>query len=273
MLLLAVENGSEADPAASPPVVPWSDWVGEWQGKLKWDSCTGDGEPRATIHVDAADGVLIVDLAPAGSALPALTLVDDKGGLAGTRGDVSARLDRKKDTLDLAVSLESGCEVHGSLTRSSVGIASCDRLAGWARIEAQCTKLSKPPLENPARVARQRAEWTKATADARTKLAAQCTARASKLETALIDAGCAPHPDPAIGLRGAECQALRTSNARLARYTSVPYDMRQAIERDVVVVVAAAQGADQASMPFVEAKCKSVREELNAIALQAGCPP
>jgi hypothetical protein len=44
--------------------------------------------------------------------------------------------------------------VHGTLRRPSTGIAACDRLAGWARVEARCTKLTKPALENVARLVR-----------------------------------------------------------------------------------------------------------------------
>lgn len=274
VLVLATASGALAQPAAAPPVPAWADWVGDWGGKLTWASCAAEGEDRATLPIDAADGVVSIDLSPAGSALPELTLVEDGAGWAAQQGDVTVRLKqaRKSDTIELAVDLDSGCEVRGTLTRTSVGIPACDRLAAWARIEAQCTKLSRPPLENPSRLARQREQWAKAKPEARTKLAAQCTARSTKLEMRLIDAGCAPHTDPAIGLRSGECQALRGTSARLARCGSVPFDLRDALEREVVVLIAASQGADKASLPVVEGECRRARDRLVTIARQAGCP-
>lgn len=216
-----------------------------------------------------------IDLSPAGSALRELSLAEDGVGWIGQQGDVTVHVHRSRagDSLDLAIDLDSGCAVRGTLSRNTVGIPACDRLSAWARIESQCTKLSRPPLENPARVARQRAEWTKARGSAKATLATQCTARATKLETSLIDAGCAPHADPAIGLRGAECQAMRTTAARIARCTSMPPELREAFEREVVVLAAAAQGADKASLPVVDSECKRTREKLLAISQQVGCPP
>jgi hypothetical protein len=250
----------------------WADWVGDWQGKLKWTSCVAEGKPAATIPIEATDGVLTIDLSPAGGALRKLTLVEESDGFAAQDGDVRVQVRRTKD-LDLTVTLDSGCEIRGTLARPSVGIAACDRLAAWAHIEQECTKLAKPHLENAARVARQRAEWLKARGDQRVKLSAQCTARAARVEAELVDVGCAPNPDPTIGLRGGECQALRGISARLQRCTSVPFDVRAAFEREVVVLLAAAQGADRASLPVVDGECKAAREKLFAIAQQAGCPP
>jgi hypothetical protein len=272
ILSLAIAGGALADPPP-PPRPSWADGVGDWEGKLKWQSCSAEGEERPTLSLDATDGVLSLDLRNAGGALPALTLVEDTLGWTGQQGDVSVTVKRPKpDALDLVVRLESGCEISGTLARPSIGIASCDRLSAWARIESQCTKLSRPPLENPARLARQREQWAKAKGEARTKLSAQCTARGTKVEAALIDAGCAPHPDPAIGLRGAECQALRGTSARIVRCGNVPFDLREALEREVVVLIAASQGADKAALPVVEAECKQARDRLVTIAKQAGCP-
>lgn len=268
--VMALASLALADGAPAP--LSWADWVGDWQGKLKWTGCVAEGNASATIPIEATDGVLTIDLGPAGGALRQLTLVEDSGGFAAQDGDLRVQLKRTKD-LELTVTLDSGCEVRGTLARSSVGIASCDRLAAWAHIEGQCTKLSGPHLENAARVARQRAEWLKARGEVRVKLAAQCTARAARVEAELVDVGCAPNPDPTIGLRGTECQALRGISARLQRCTSVPFDVRTAYEREVVVLLAAAQGADQASLPVVDGECKAEREKLFAIAQQAGCPP
>lgn len=264
-----------ASQQAPQPMLPltWADWVGDWEGKLTWTSCVAEGKPKAAIPIEARDGVPTIDLSPAGGALREMSLVEDNvGGFAAQDGDIRLQVKRTKD-LELTVTLDSGCEVRGTLARPSVGIASCDRLAAWAHIEQQCTKLARPPLENAARLARQRAEWLKARGDHRVKLSAQCMSRAARVEAELVDVGCAPNPDPSIGLRGAECQALRGISARLQRCASVPFDVRTAFEREVVVLLAAAQGADQASLPVVDGECKAEREKLFAIAQQAGCPP
>jgi hypothetical protein len=272
ILSLAIASGALADPPPAPRL-SWADWVGDWEGKLKWQSCSAEGEERPTLSLDASDGVLTLDLRNAGGALRELSLVEAAPGLSGQQGDVTVTVKRPKaEALELVVDLESGCQISGTLTRPSIGIASCDRLSAWARIESQCTKLSKPPLENPARLARQREQWAKAKGEARTKLSAQCTARGTKVEAALIDAGCAPHPDPSIGLRGAECQALRGTSARIVRCGNVPLDLREAIEREAVVLIAASQGADKAALPVVEAECKQARDRFVTIAKQAGCP-
>jgi hypothetical protein len=271
-LILAVASGAVATPAAQPTT--WADWVGDWDGKLKWTSCSADGAEHASVPLDAYDGAVSVDLSPAGAALAQMSLVESKGGWAGQQGDVSVRVTRgKSDKLELAIDLDSGCQVRGTLTRASVGIAACDRLAAWARIESHCTKLSRPPLENAARLARQRAEWRKARGADRNKLAAQCTARSAKVEQELIDSGCAPHPDPAIGMLGGECQALRGIAGRVNRCSSLPSDMRDAYAREVLVLLAAAQGADKTAQPVVEAECRRERDKLSAIAQQVGCPP
>jgi hypothetical protein len=270
----------KSDPAKPAPKsggaapATWADWVGDWQGKLTWTSCTLDGADHATLPLDARDGSVSIDLAPAESALPELVLVEEGEGWAGQQADVTVHVSRGKHrTLELAVDLDSGCQIRGTLSRASVGIAACDRLAAWARVESHCTKLSRPPLENAARLARQRASWRKARGDDRVKLAAQCTARGAKVEQELVDIGCAPNPDPAIGMRGAECQALRGIAARVGRCSNLPSDQRDAYAREVLVLLAAAQGADKASLPVVDAECRRERDKLFAIAKQAGCPP
>ncbi|HEY5948988.1 MAG TPA: hypothetical protein VIV40_26030 [Kofleriaceae bacterium] len=276
LVILAAASGALATPAAQPS--SWADWVGDWDGKLKSTSCSLEVGERASFALDAIDGAVTVDLSPASSSLPQLSLVEDGDGWMGQQGDVTVRVKRIKpdkigDRLELAVDLDSGCQVRGTLTRGSVGIAACDRLAAWARIESHCTKLSRPPLENAARLARQRAEWRKARGDDRSKLAAQCSARSTKVEQQLIDTGCAPNADPAIGMRGAECQALRGIAGRLGRCGNLPSDQRDAYAREVLVLLAAAQGADKASLPVVDGECKRERDKLFAIAQQVGCPP
>jgi hypothetical protein len=274
LVALALGTAMAAPAPASPVVVPWADWVGDWTGKLTWSSCSAEGAARATISVEAIDGAVSVDLSRAGSALGELSLVPAPTAWTGQQGDVTVHLQRstKSGGLELAVDLDSGCTVRASLTRTSTGIPACDRLSGWAHVESRCTKLTRPPLENPSRLAKQREQWHAAKGEARTKLAAQCTTRAAKLETALIAAGCAPDPDPEIGLRGAECQALRSASARLGRCGNVPGDLRAALERQVVVLVAASQGADKAALPVVEAECRQARDRLLAVSKQAGCP-
>ena len=272
--IVAAAATSRAAPPPAPPAPTWADWVGDWTGKLKWASCSIDGEERASLPLEAVDGTIAFDLTPAGAALSAMPLVDDSGGWIGQRGDVTIHLKRPKpDSVELAVDLDSGCQVRATLARESVGIAACDQLGAWARIESHCTKLSRPPLENAARLVRQRAEWLKARGVARGKLAAQCSARSTKVEQELVEAGCAPNPDPAIGMRGAECQALRGLSARLQRCSSLPSDERDNYAREVLVLLAAAQGADRSSWPVVDGECRRARDRLFAIAKLAGCPP
>jgi len=269
---LALASGALAAPPAQPSLT-WADWVGDWTGKLAWTGCATDDTKRASIPIEATDGSIAIDLTSAGGALGPLTLVEDGSAFGAKQGDVTLHLQRTDKGLELAVDLDSGCQLRGTLTRPGVGIASCDQLAAWSRIEQQCTKLSRPPLENPTRLARQRAEWKKASGGAQTKMAAQCTTRANRVQAELVDVGCAPNADPNIGTRGAECQALRGVSARIQRCSNVPFDVRTGLEREVVVLLAAMQGADQASIPVVDAECKREREKVFAIAQQAGCPP
>ena len=271
-LVLAVAGGAIAAP---PPALTWADWVGDWEGKLKWSSCTADGESSATIALDATDGAVAIDLTPAGDALGPITLVEaDNGGWVGRAADVAARVSRDGGALQLAVDLHSGCAMRATLHRPSIGIATCDELDAWARIENRCTKLTKPPLENAARLARQRLEWSKARGETRQKLASQCKARAAKVETELVDAGCAPNPDPLIGMRGAECQGLRETAAKYSRCSNLPSDLTSDVVRDATELAASAQAADSdAALHVVETHCRQLRERLVATAKQVGCPP
>ena len=268
---LVVAAAAVAKPAETPR---WSDWVGDYTGKLAWTSCTVEGAGSATLALDASDGQVAIDLAPVGASLEPVTLIEDDAGWTGRNGDVAVHLARPRpDTLDLAVDLDSGCQVRGSLKRASTGIAACDRLAGWARIEHRCTKLTKPALEQPSRLAHQRATWLAAKGDARSKLAAQCDARAQKVELELIDAGCAPNPDPAIGLRGGECTALRVSASKLSRCRNLPPDVDAALEQEASGLVSAAQSADSAALHEVEAECRALRARIVAASQQSGCIP
>lgn len=267
---LALASGALAKPP--PPAPTWADWVGDWEGKLRWTSCTADGAASATLPLEASEGAVAIDLGPAGGGLGALSLVEDNAGWVGQNGDVTVHVAHRAGKLELAIDLDSGCQVRGTLQRASSGIAACDRLAAWARIEARCTKLVKPPLENQARLARQRASWASAAGEARTKLAAQCEARATKVEAELVDAGCAPNPDPAIGMRGAECRALAQAATRLGRCASVPTDLATLISQEASALVGAAQQASTAELPYVEVQCKRVRERIAQTVQQSGCP-
>lgn len=268
---LVVAAAAVAKPAETPR---WGDWVGDYSGKLAWTSCTVEGAGSATLAFDAADGQVAIDLAPAGASLEPVTLLEDDTGWTGRNGDVAVHVARPKpDTVDLAVDLDSGCQVRGTLRRASTGIAACDRLAGWARIEQRCTKLTKPALEHLSRLAHQRATWLAAKGDTRGKLGAQCDARAQKVELELIDAGCAPNPDPAIGLRGGECAALRASASKLSRCRNLPPDVDAALEQEASGLVSAAQSADSAVLHEVEAECRALRARIVAASQQSGCIP
>lgn len=268
---LALAAAALAKPAELPR---WGDWVGDYTGKLAWASCTVEGAGSATLAFDASDGEVAIDLTPAGASLDAVTLAEEGSGWSGVNRDVTVHLAHPKaDTLDLAIDLESGCQVRGTLKRASTGIAACDRLAGWARIEQRCTRLVKPALEQPSRLAHQRATWLAAKGEARTRLAAQCEARAQKVEAELIDAGCAPNPDPAIGLRGADCMALRASASKLARCRNLPPDVEAALEQEASGLVAASQTADRGSLHEVEAECRALRARIVAASQQSGCIP
>jgi hypothetical protein len=273
LVVLACASGALARPSAAP-VALWADWVGDWEGKLRWTSCTSEGEPSATFAFDASDGAVAIDLTGMGGGLGAVSLAEDNGGWTGQQADFVVRVARPHDgALELAVELDSGCQMHASLRRATVGIAGCDRLAGWARIESRCTKLSKPPLENLARLVRQRAEWQKARGTQRGELATLCEARAAKVETELVDAGCAPNPDPAIGLRGAECRALRQVGERIARCAGFPPDARAQLASDAAYLAGTAQQANATTLPVIEHSCKQMRERLADMARNAGCAP
>jgi hypothetical protein len=255
--LSAITVGALAKPAAPPPT--WGDWVGDYTGKLTWSACTVDGAGSATLPLDATDGAVTLDLASAGGALEALPLEEDNGTWTGRQNDVTVRVARPRaDAIELSVVLDSGCEVHGTLRRKSTGIAACDRLAGWARVESRCTKLTKPALENVARLVRQRKTWLAAKGDARDKLAAQCDARAQKVELELVDAGCAPSSDPAVGVRGTECQALRASLARLQRCRALPPDVEIQLEQ-------------QSQNAVTDNECRALRAKIVATSQQVGC--
>jgi endonuclease YncB( thermonuclease family) len=272
-IALALACGAAAGAPAPKPALTWASWVGDWDGKLKWSSCTIDGEPTATLAVEAVDGAMAIDLTPAGGALGLMTLAEDNDGWVGQKGDVTVHLDHTATGLDVRVELQSGCAMRASLKRASIGIASCDDLDAWARIESHCTKLARPRLENEARLVRQRSEWAKARGDARTKLAAQCTARSAKVAAELVDAGCAPDPDPPVATRGPECASLVRVAAKLSRCGTVPFDIATGLVHDANQLASAVHGADtEASLRILEKQCGRLREQIVSTAQQSGCP-
>jgi hypothetical protein len=249
----------------------WADWVGDWQGKLRWTGCASDSTTEASLPLEATDGAVAIDLSSAGGGLATFSLVEDNAGWLAKDGDATVHVSRPRaDALELAIDLDSGCQVRGTLHRASIGIAACDRLAAWARVEARCTKLVKPPRENAARLARQRESWAKVAAPERAKIGAQCEARATRVETELVDAGCAP--DATLGMHGAECRALAQSASRLSRCPSVPSDLAKIIEDEASALVGAAQHARDAELPYVEGQCRRVRDQITQTVQQSGCP-
>ncbi len=268
MLALALGAGLAT---AAPAPLTWADWVGDYTGPLKWAGCTIDGEPSATVSLDATDGAFAIDLASAGGALGTVRLVEDNAGWRGQHGDVTVKLAHADNALVLVVELESGCTMRATLKRPSVGIAACDELDAWARIEDHCTKLAKPRLENLARVVRQRSEWRRARGDARTALAAQCKARAVKVASELADASCAPDPSPAP-TRGPACLALRHTAAKLSRCTTLPFELATSLAHEANQLASAVAGAEtDASLRVVEKQCTAKQVELEGAAQQAGC--
>ncbi len=273
LALLAVSISSFAD--APAPRSPWSAWVGDWQGKLRWTGCTVDGEPAASIAIDVVDGAAAIDLAAAGGALEKVALEPDVSDAWRGRAQdvaVAVHLTRGAATLELAVDLESGCSMRGSLHRASVGIAACDELEAWARIENRCTRLVKPPLENISRIAHQRATWMKAEADAeaRVRLATQCKARATKVEAELAQASCAPDAAPA---RFPDCGALRLAAVKVTRCQTLAFDVATSLAHDANALADATGGTDgsTSSHDVLERQCRAMRESLVATAQQAGC--
>jgi hypothetical protein len=261
---------ASAGVAASPATASWASWIGDWQGKLHWSGCTIDGAPSATISIDAVDGAVAIDLAPAGGALGTIALEPDgDAAWKGRADDLAVHVTRGSAALELAVESPSGCAVHGSLRRASVGIAACDELEAWARIENRCTRLVRPPLENLARVAHQRAEWSKAPAGARSKLAAQCTARASKVQAELASVRCAPGtPSSGDAVRFPECTALKLAAVKIAHCQGIAFDVATSLAHDASSLADATTGVDSdSSRDILEKACRAMHDQL----AQTGC--
>lgn len=249
--------------ASAAPAPTWADWAGSYQGALTWSSCSVAGAKTVTLALDLVDGVATIDLAPARPGMRALTLVEDEHGWSGRQGDVAVALQRPRpDALALAIELDSGCVVRGTLTRPTTKVAACDRLLGWARIDARCTKQDHATEDLAKLLA---TPWKPADA-------ARCTSRAAALEQHLIETGCAPHPDPKIGVRSPDCLDLAQVAGRISRCGKVLPELERLAVAAASSVVSAAQTADRATLPMVEAQCRDTRAELIAIATKFGCP-
>ena len=256
-LIGLILTGSQA--VAAPT---WADWVGDYRGALTWRQCTAPGEASTTITIAAIDGAMTIDLAPAGAALRALSLTAEDTTWIAQDGDVSVRVARTHaNTIDVAVTYESGCTMRGRLKRASSRVPACDRLIAWSRIEAACTKTNERIEDAQAlRVLR----W-------KPRDAARCSARADKLAVAMIDAGCAPHPDPEIAHRSRECRALVEVTQKLVRCGRVPREIAQRLTTTASALSSAAQTAEPATHPYVEQQCRTARVEVSGTAVQFQC--
>lgn len=85
------------------------------------------------------------------------------------------------------------------------------------------------------------------------------------LERALVDVGCAPHPDPQIGVRARACLELVQATDQLARCGRVPPMFLDPLVAQARALAAAAQTAEQVTLPYVERQCRD--EAVTALAL------
>ena len=237
---------------------PWSDLVGDYTSTLAWSGCTAPGARSATLALDAVDGALSIDLAPAGGGLVAMSLVeDDRGALSAQQGDVAlAILPGKPRTIALAIDLTSGCAIRGTLVRATTKVPACDRLVGAGRIAQRCRKLATPI----APIASKR--W-------KAKDAAACSARAQEIETQVIDAGCLPVEDPRATTLGLQCRQLISEAEKLERCPSAPPEIVMAANRIITIAQPAADGASRA---VVEASCREGHDMVVELAARVRCP-
>ncbi|MEJ7603063.1 MAG: hypothetical protein WKG01_34570 [Kofleriaceae bacterium] len=260
VIVAALSAGVLAAPRPRPPPT-WSDWVGNYEGKLVWRGCSAPGGRSATIALTATDGAMAIDLAPAG--LRMVSLVAEDTGWSAQQGDLMVTLARPGEhAVTLAVDLSSGCTLRAKLRRKSTQVATCDRLIGWARVEAACSKLADGPTEDLSKLVATR--W-------RAGDRASCGTRADRLERALVDAGCAPHPDPLVGVRAPGCLALQARAGKLDRCASVPPNVKAVIVQAAGALGAAAQSAEPAEVPTVERQCRDLNAELVAVGARFRC--
>jgi hypothetical protein len=251
-----------AAPARKPPP-SWADWVGTYEGKLSWKACSAAGEKTAAIPLVAIDGAMAIDLAPAHAGLRTVSLVEGDAVWSAQQGDFMLAIKRPRaNAIDLTVELSSGCTLKAQLRRTTTNVAACDRLLGWARIEASCSKLPAGATEDLGKLAV--TKWRKTDA-------ASCTTRADKLERSLVDAGCAPHPDPLVGVRAPACLALADATSRLDRCASVPPNVKKVFVLQGQATVSASQTAEASELAVVEAECRDLRTTVIAVGTQFRC--
>lgn len=250
---------------AAPPRKPWprwTDWVGSYEGKLAWKRCSAPGNKVAAISLVAVDGAMTAELGTAHAGLGRITLVSDDTGWTAKHADLAVTITRPRpNVIELKLALAAGCTMRAQLRRSTSNIAECDRLIGWARVERTCTKLAATRTEDLAKLVATR--WTAADA-------AQCTARADKLERTLVDASCAPHPNPLRRGRGHDCTALQPIAAHIGR-CSVPRELRDPYLKEVDELMAAIQRADGPEVSEVEARCREMKRVLVHMAAHYRC--
>lgn len=254
----ALIAGLALGPVAHAGPRTWDGWVGDYHGKLTWRQCTAPGETVVAIAIDGVDGAIRVDLTAVGAALRIHALQADGAGWTAQDGDLAIGIaPAKPNTIALAITYDSGCTARGQLVRAATGVPACDALVGWSRIAAACTKaeIAREPLARP---------WKKVDA-------ARCAARAETLAQAVVDAGCAPHPDPQFGTRATACRALADATAKLARCPRVPRELVQRLVGTASALTAAAQTADRATLPFVERQCADARADVVGTAVQFRC--
>jgi hypothetical protein len=241
--------------AGSAHAAPWTEWVGDYKTALTWRGCTTPGARSATLALDAIDGALAIDLAPAKGGLRSISLVEDeRGTLSAQDGDLVLGLAHGRAGVELAIDLASGCTVRARLTRVRDKVAACDRLVSLARIARTCTKTQLPAMPPLA------VTW-------KPKDAPQCRARAEVLETALTDAGCMPVESPV--LLGARCRQVADEAAKLMRCPSLPPPV-QALAEQLRTTVRSS--ADAAQRELAELACDSAHVALVELAAQARCP-
>jgi hypothetical protein len=248
--------------APRKPWPRWTDWVGSYEGKLVWKRCSAPGNKQAAIPLVATDGVMAVDLAAAHAGLRSVPLVSDDVGWTAKESDLRLSITRPRpNTIEVTVALASGCTMKAQLRRATTTVPECDRLIGWARVEASCKKLANQRGEELAKLVANR--WTQADA-------AGCSARADKLERAVVDASCAPHPNPLVRGRGRDCTGLQLYAAFIRR-CSVPPDLRDEYSKQVDELMKAIVKAEGPEVSKVEAECRSLKPVLEQIALTYRC--
>lgn len=266
--MVVVAAGIAARVEAAP--VTWADVVGEYRGRLAWKGCNTPGAKRVTVALDATDGALAIDLKPAGGGLRAFSLALDDDATAAWSAqdaDVEVRVSRvRPNTILLVIAIGDRCEVRGTLTRATTSVEACDRVVAWSRIEQRCTKRTGAPLEDAKALGLERAVWTKRPKGAAAKT---CGARADKLATAMIEAGCAPVDDPAALQLSPSCARLRAQTSRVARCTTAPPELVQ-LARSLATF--AVPVPDAASRPVASETCDEALALLAQRAKQARCP-